>query len=89
MVVRALDQPLSTVIEVIQHDREGKHHRGQVMAVGPSVKLDDKYRPRTDTDTRVGDVIHFMDIYKFPTVEMDGERLLILQEADVGAIEEA
>jgi hypothetical protein len=37
---------------------------------------------------QVGDVIHFTDIFKFPVIEQDGERLLILQEADVCFIEE-
>jgi co-chaperonin GroES (HSP10) len=88
IVVRALDVPLSSVIQVIEHGRDGKHHRGEVVAVGPSVKFDERYRPRTETDVQVGDVIHFTDIFRFPVVEVEGERLLILQEADVGGVEE-
>ena len=88
IVVRPLDQPLSSVIEVVEHGREGKHHRGQVLAVGPQVKFTDNYRARTPTDTQVGDLIHFTDIFKFPVVEVKGERLLILQEADVCFVEE-
>lgn len=89
IVVRALEVPLSSVIHVIEHGKEGKHHRGEVLAVGPRVKFDERMRPRTETDAQVGDVIRFTDIFKFPVVEVDGERLLILQEADVCFIEAA
>lgn len=87
IVVRALDQPLSSVIEVIEHGKDGKHHRGEVVAVGPKVKFDDRFRPRSATDAQVGNVIHFTDIFKFPVIEYEGERLLILQEADVCFVE--
>lgn len=87
IVVRPLDEPLSTVIEVIQHKEADAHCRGQVLAVGPSVKFGKRYRPRTPTDVRVGDTVHFTDIYKFPAIECEGVRLHILQEADVCGIE--
>lgn len=88
IVVRALDIPLSSVLQVVELGREGKHHRGEVLAVGPRVKFDERMRPRTETDAHVGDVIHFTDLFKFPVVEVEGERLLIMQEADVCFIEE-
>ena len=88
IVVAPMDIPLSSVIEVIQHKDADKHHRGQVMAVGPQVKFDDKYRPRHPSDTQVGDVVHFTDLFKFPAIEVEGKRLHILQEADVCFVEE-
>lgn len=87
IVVRPLDAPLSTVIEVIQHKDADSHCRGQVLAVGPSVKFGKRYRPRTPTDTQVGDTVHFTEIYKFPAIDVQGERVHILQEADVCGIE--
>lgn len=90
IVVEPLDKPLSAVLEVIQHGREGKHHRGRIVAVGPSVKFDDgKYRPRGPYDAKVGDVIQFTDIFRFPTLMDGGEKRLLLQEADISAIEES
>lgn len=88
IVVRPLDEPLSSTLVVVEHGREGKHHRGEVVAVGPQVKFDERFRTRSDTDTQPGDVIHFTDIFKFPPVQVEGERLLILQEADVCFVEE-
>lgn len=89
IVVEPLDQPLSTIIQVVQHGREGKHHRGRVVAVGPQVKFDDgKYRPRGPHDSKVGDVIQFTDIFKFPVIVEHGQKRLILQEADICGIEE-
>jgi co-chaperonin GroES (HSP10) len=88
ILVRPLDEPLSSIIAVVEHGREGKHHRGQVLAVGPKVKFDDRWRPRGPSDTQVGSVVHFTDIFKFPPVTVEGEKLLILQEADVAFIEE-
>lgn len=88
IVVRPLDLPLSSVIEVIEHKDPGRHHRGEVLAVGPSVKFEERFLPRTASDVQVGDVIHFTEMFKFPQVEQDGERLLILQEADVCFVED-
>ncbi len=89
LLVKPLDEPLSTVLEVI-HDSKGKHSRGEVLAVGPSVKFDeDRFRPRQECDVQPGDLIHFTDIFKFPVVEDQGQKLLMLQEADVCFIEEA
>jgi co-chaperonin GroES (HSP10) len=78
LVVRPLENPLSSVIQIIEHTDPGKHRRGEVLAIGPEVAW----------GTNVGDVIHFTDLFKFPVIEQDGERLLILQEADVCFIEE-
>jgi co-chaperonin GroES (HSP10) len=88
ILVEPLDEPLSTIIEVIQHKDPGKHSRGRVLAVGPLVKFDEAYRPRTDSDTRVGDMIHFTDLFKFPVIVDQGQRRLLLQEADVCFVEE-
>lgn len=89
IVVEPLDQPLSTILHVVEHGREGKHHRGRVVAVGPSVKFDDgKYRPRGTHDSKVGDLIQFTDIFKFPVIMDRGEKRLILQEADICGIEQ-
>lgn len=86
IVVRPLDEPLSRILQVIQF--EEKHARGEVITVGPSVKFDERYRPRTSTDAQVGDIVHFTDIYKFPVIFDHGEKRLILQEADVCFVEE-
>lgn len=88
IVVEPLDEPLSSVLQVVQFGRDGKHARGRVVSVGPSVKLDERYRPRTDVDAQVGDLIHFTDIFKFPVIMDGGEKRLILQEADVCFVEE-
>lgn len=76
MVVKPIDVPLSSVIEVVEHDK--KTHRGEVIAIGPEVTW----------GTKVGDVIRFTPAFKFPVIEDQGTRYLILQEADVHFIEE-
>lgn len=88
IVVEPLEEPLSQVLEVVQFGREGKHVRGRIVAVGPQVKLDDRYRPRGDIDSQVGDVIQFTDAFRFPVIIDQGRKRLILQEADICAIEE-
>lgn len=74
--MKPLEVPLSSVLEVVQFKE--RHCRGEVLAVGPKA-----------TDTRVGDVIQFTDIFKFPHLIDHGQKCLILQEADVCFIEEA
>lgn len=87
IVVKPLDEPLSSVLEVVQFQK--KDSRGEIIAVGPSVKVkEERYRPRIAGDAAVGDVIHFTDIFKFPVIIDQGDRRLILQEADVQFIEE-
>jgi co-chaperonin GroES (HSP10) len=76
MVVKPIDEPLSSTLQVVQFDK--KMHRGEVMAIGPGVIW----------GTRVGDVIQFTDIFKFPAITHEGVRYLILQEADIFFIEE-
>lgn len=88
IVVQPLEEQLSQVLEVVRLGHEGKHARGRVVAVGPSVKLDERYYPRGPHDAQVGDVIQFTDIFKFPQILDRGEKFLILQEADICAIEE-
>lgn len=88
IVVEPLDEPLSTILVVVEHGREGKHARGRVIAVGPEVKFDDFVRRRSEGDAQVGDIIHFTDIFKFPVILDHGDKRLILQEADVCFIEE-
>lgn len=87
IVVEPLDEPLSTIIEVV-HETNGKHARGRVIEVGPQVKFDDLVRTRTADDSRPGDVIHFTDLFKFPVIMDAGQKRLILQEADICFIEE-
>lgn len=86
IVIKPIDEKLSTVLEVVQFDK--KVHRGEVLAVGPSVKFDEVSRPRGPTDAQVGDTVRFTEIYKFPDIIDHGERVLILQEADICFIEE-
>lgn len=87
IVVEPLDEPLSKIIHVV-HDNQGKHARGRIVAVGPSVKFDDIYRPRTAVDAQVGDIVQFTDIFRFPVIMDHGQKRLILQEADICFIEE-
>lgn len=78
MVVRPLKEaPLSELLQIVRLG-EPKFTRAEVVAIGPKVTW----------GTKVGDTIQFTDNFKFPVVEHDGERLLILQEADVCGIEE-
>lgn len=86
IVVKPLEEPLSKIIQVVQSNP--KDSRGEVMAVGPSVKFDEYTRARTSSDAQVGDIIHFTDIFKFPVILDHGEKRLILQEADVQFIDE-
>lgn len=88
IVVEPLEEKLSSVIEVVRLGREGKHARGRIVAVGPQVKFDDHLHSRSETDSHVGDVIQFTDIFKFPVIVDRGEKRLILQEADICGIEE-
>ena len=88
IVVEPLEERLSEVIEVVRLGREGKHARGRIVAVGPQVKFNDRLQPRVESDSRVGDVIQFTDIFKFPVIMDRGEKRLILQEADICGIEE-
>lgn len=87
IVVEPLDEPLSTVLVVV-HETNGKHARGRVLEVGPQVKFDEIIRTRGPSDTQVGYIIHFTDIFKFPVILDQGEKRLILQEADVCFIED-
>lgn len=89
IVVEPLDEPLSGVLQVVRFGREGKHARGRVVAVGPMVKFDDdRLRKRGQHDSKVGDVIQFTDVFKFPVILDHGQKRLILQEADICGIEE-
>lgn len=87
IVVEPLDEPLSSALLVVQFGREGKHQRGRIVAVGPQVKFDEVVRKRSASDSQVGDVIQFTDAFKFPVVMDHGKKRLILQEADICAIE--
>lgn len=88
IVVEPLDEPLSTILQVIQLGREGRHSRGRIIAVGPKVKFEGGYLDRGPDDSKVGDIIHFTDAFKFPLIIDHGQKLHILQEADIAAIEE-
>lgn len=87
ILVEPLDEPLSTILQVV-HDSAGKHSRGRVRAVGPQVKFDEVFRARTSVDAQVGDLIHFTDLFKFPVIEDQGVRCLLLQEADICFVED-
>ena len=57
-----------------------KPTRGKVIAVGPG-KLDDKGKPM-ELGVRVGDTVYYGK-YSGTDVEVDGQKLVILREADV------
>lgn len=79
MVVKPLEaEPLSSIIQVV-YLNEQRPIRAEVLAIGPKVKW----------GTKVGDVVQFTDILKFPELIDHGTRVLILQEADVCFVEEA
>lgn len=77
LVVRPLDDAQAGLVHVV---RSGRPRRGEVLAVGPG-------HPGKPLDTRVGDIVQFTDVMTYPTVYEDLTRLLIIQEADVCAIE--
>ena len=57
-----------------------KPTRGKVIAVGPG-KLDDKGKPM-EIGLRVGDTVYYGK-YSGTDVEIDGQKLVILREADI------
>lgn len=76
LVIEPLDEPLSTVIHVVE--AKERNSRGRVLAVGPKVKW----------GTKVDDIVHFTDIFRFPVIMDQGAKRLIIQEADVMFVEE-
>lgn len=85
LVIEPLDEPLSSILHVVC---ERNHHRGRVLEVGPSVKFNDRFRPRAPHDTQVGDIVQFTDVMRFPVIMDHGAKRLIIQEADVLFIEQ-
>lgn len=81
LAVRPLPDAQAGLVFVV---REGRPRRGEVLAVGPGKRVKGRYRP---WGTRVGDVIQFTDVCNYPKCTVNGEELLILQEADVCGIE--
>ncbi len=75
IVVEPFDPPLSQTLQVIQF--EEKNARGKILETGPKAQ-----------DCKPGDIIHFTDLFKFPIILDQGMKRLILQEADICAIEE-
>jgi chaperonin GroES len=84
IVVRPLEVVESAIIQVVQLDR--KPARGEVMAVGPGKR--NKRGGYVPWGARVGDIIQFTDVCKYPAIDYHGVRLLLLQEADICGIEE-
>lgn len=77
LVVRPLDDAQAGLVQVV---RNGRPRRGEVLAVGPG-------KPGKPLDTRVGDVVQFTDVMTYPHFYEGHTKLLIIQEADVCAIE--
>lgn len=77
IVVAPIEVPLSTMLEVVRF-KDANNTRGEVIAIGP----------KANWGVQPGDVIHFTDAFKFPVILDQGEKRLILQEADVCFIED-
>jgi len=75
MAVEPLEEALSTIIHVVA---ERKRYRGRVLAVGRDVAW----------GTKVDDIVQFTDIVKYPQILYHGEKIILIQEADVLFIEE-
>lgn len=73
LVVRPLDDAQAGLVYVV---RSGRPRRGEVLAVGPQA-----------TDSRKGEVVQFTDVMTYPEFYDGPTKLLIIQEADVCAIE--
>ena len=65
---------------VLPDSAKEKPTKGKVIAVGPG-KLDDKGKPM-EIGLRVGETVYYGK-YSGTDVEIDGEKLVILREADV------
>ena len=85
VIVKPLEDQRTGVIEVVRVVG-AKWRRGIVLAVGPG-------RPGSDGvpqpwGTAVGDVVQFTDVMTYPEFEDVSGRVLVIQEADVCAVEE-
>jgi co-chaperonin GroES (HSP10) len=88
ILVRPLDRlkNLSTIIEVVSDE---KNTRGEVIAVGPGM-INEKTKRVMPMDVKVGDrIVYGNGTYlDFQRIELDGEELLVMREADVCWVED-
>lgn len=91
ILVKPLDRQDSKIIHVVTNKRM---FRAEVIAVGPgrydkgNGNLKQTLKPRP-LDVKVGDIVNFGETHvKFDTYEEDGKKYWIIQEGDVGFIEE-
>ena len=85
VVVKAIDTETTTKSGLIIPDTASKEkpQEGEVIAIGPG-KLDDNGK-RVSMEVKVGDKVLFSK-YAPDEIELDGEKLLILNEDDIKAI---
>lgn len=83
LVVRPLDDAQAGLVQVV---RNGRPRRGEVLAAGPGKRTERGVLK--SLDTRVGDVVQFTDVMTYPHFYEGHTKLLIIQEADVCAIEQ-
>ena len=77
ILVRPIEKRQSALLEVVSGDKPAM---GEIVSVGPKA-----------CDVAPGDIIHFgttENYLSFPSYEENGERLLVLSEADVCFVED-
>ncbi len=84
VVVKPLEQEERTATGIVLPETaKEKPQKGEVLAVGPGGR--DEAGKRIAMDLQVGDMVLFAK-YAGTEIKVDGEKLLILREADVLAI---
>lgn len=87
ILVRPFDRlkHLSSLIEVVSDEKDT---RGEVVAVGPG-KRDEDTGHLQPLDVRVGDRVCYGNgtYLDFPNMDIEGERFLVMREADICWIE--
>ena len=78
-MVKPIERVLSTIIEVKNTE---KYNLGTVIAVGPGKEINGRRMPM---DIKAGDTIRWGE-FQFPEYSEDGQKYVILQEADVAAV---
>lgn len=92
VLIKPLERHDSKIIHVIT---KKKMHRGEVMAVGTGRYNYSSYGPKAEfterpLDVKVGDIVNFGETsVKFETYQEDGIKYWLIQEGDIGFIEEA
>ena len=87
VIVKRLESERKTASGIVIPDTAGeKPDQGEVLAVGPGKRDDD--RDYIKPDVKVGDRVLFGK-YSGQTVKVDGDELLVMREEDIMGVVEA